>query len=102
MSTVSIRSLTAIGMPCSGPRGGSRVAPPRSRQRLLAIEILPGADHGLARFDMVEIGGDQRLGGEPAFGDLPGGLSSGKQTKVGHEVLLSVNLIGDAGREFGH
>ena len=52
------------------PARGRRVAAPRRGERRLGIEILPGADHRLARGDPFEACGDQRLGAEPAFGDL--------------------------------
>ena len=63
--------------PVQRPSRRFRVALARRRQRLLAIEILPGANHRLARLDAVEIGSDQCLGSNPALGDLPGGLASG-------------------------
>ena len=53
------------------------IALARRRQRLLAIEVLPGANHRLTRRDAVEIASDQRLGSNPALGNLPGGLASG-------------------------
>ena len=63
--------------PVQRPSRRFRIAPSRGRQRLLAIEVLPGANHRLARLDAVEIGSDQCLGSNPALGNLPGSLASG-------------------------
>ena len=60
------------------------VAAAGGRQRGLRIEILPGADHRLARGDPFETGGDQRLGRELAGGDLPGGLTGGQGERIRH------------------
>ena len=74
------------------PARGLGVASPRFGQRLVAIEILPGADDALARRDTVEIGRYQRLGGKLALGDLPGGLAGGQRARIGHGDLHLVAL----------
>ena len=53
----------------------------------LRVEMMPGADHALARRDMVEAGGHQRLGGQPAGGDLLRGGAGGEGERVGHRGL---------------
>jgi hypothetical protein len=64
------------------------IALPGGGEGRLAVEILPGTDHGLARLDPIEIHGCQSLGGQPALGDLPGRLPNGQRAKVGHRDLL--------------
>jgi len=58
-----------------------------ARERLVAAEILPGANDALARRDMVEISRYQRLGGKLALGDLPSGVSGGQRARIGHGGL---------------
>jgi Domain of unknown function (DUF4372) len=53
----------------------------------LAVEILPCPDHRLARLDTRDTSRRQFLGGDPAFGDLPGGLARGPGAKVEHRDL---------------
>ena len=56
-------------------------------ERRLGVEMMPGADHALARRDTVEAGGHQRLGGEPAGGDFLRRGAGREGERVGHQSL---------------
>ena len=69
------------------PAGRRCIAVPGRGKRRLAVEMMPGADHRLARRDPLEAGDDERRGAEPAGGDLPRGITGGEGERIGHDGL---------------
>ena len=67
--------------------GPFAVALPGRRQRLLAIEILPGADHRLPRVDLLQPGGGIVLGGKPPRRDLARRRAYAQRCRIGHRPL---------------
>ena len=63
------------------------IAPPGGGERLLAVEIFPGADQPLALLDPVETDFDEGFGGQPAIGDLARGFPNSQGAKIGHAAL---------------